>query len=105
MQTHDDYQHRINESARFMERLKQRAEQDKGKSQITAGRDSEEPLFVWTHEEVQVRHMPDDEQGILRISIGGGHTPVPLNYCVIRGDVGQCIELLEKAIAALRAAP
>lgn len=105
MQTHDDYQHRINEAARFMERLKQRAAQDKGKSQITAGHESEIPLARWKHGDVQVTHYPDDEQGILRISIGGGHTPVPLNYCVIRGGVGQCIELLEKAIAALRASP
>lgn len=105
MQTHDDNQHQLESAKRFMDRLKQRAEQNKGKSQITAGRESEEALCVWTHGEVQVRHMPDDEQGILRISIGGGQTPVPLNYCVIRGGVGQCIELLEKAIAALKASP
>lgn len=105
MQTHRDEQHRANLEKAFMDRLKKRAEQDKGRSQITAGTDTEEPLAWWVHGEVHVKHMPDDEQGILRISIGGGHTPVPLNYCVIRGGVGQCIELLEKAIKALRAAP
>ena len=47
----------------------------------------------------------DDEQGILRISIGGCDTAVGLNYCVIRGDLGQCIDLLEKALVALRDAP
>lgn len=100
MQTHEDFQH-----SSFMERLKQRAEQAKGRSKITAGTDDEEPLAKWKHGDIHVKHLPDDEQGILRISIGGGQTPVPLNYCVIRGGVGQCIELLKKAIEALRAAP
>jgi len=50
--------------------------------------------------------MPDDEHGILRISVGGGDsTPVQLNYCTVRGGVGRCINLLEQAIAALRECP
>ncbi len=102
MQTHEDETHRTE----FMRRLTQRADgmvRDK-QSEITAGTEGEEPLAEWKHKGVGVRHMPDDEQGILRISIGGGDTPVPLNYCVFRGSVGPCIDLLEKAIAALKAA-
>ena len=50
--------------------------------------------------------MPDDEHGVLRMSIGGGdNLPVTLNYCVVRGGIGQCIELLEKALKALRECP
>lgn len=105
MQTHEDSQHQPSFMREFMARLKQRAEQDKDRSKITAGSNDEEPLAKWRDGDIHVRHMPDDEQGILRISIGGGNTPVPLNYCVIRGGVGQCIELLEKAIKALKAAP
>lgn len=47
-----------------------------------------------------------DEQGILRISVGGGdHLPVTLNYCTIRGSVGDCIKMLEMALDALRDSP
>lgn len=102
MQTHLDNQH-----SDFIERLKERAaaaEQAKA-SLITGGNEGDEPLAVWDFANVQCKHLPDDEQGILRISIGGGQTPVPLNYCVIRGDLGQCIDLLSRALDALRAAP
>ena len=103
MQTHEDRAHRTE----FLRRLKRRANdmvRDK-QSEITAGKEGEEPLAEWKHAGISVRHMPDDEQGILRISIGGGSTSVPLNYCVFRGGVGSCIDLLEKAVAALKAAP
>ena len=102
MQTHEDLTHR----SVFLEKLHQRAsEMTRNKeSEITAGRDGEEPLAKWKHGGVSVCHMPEDEQGILRISVGGSDV-VPLNYCVIRGDLGRCIDLLEKAIKALRAAP
>jgi hypothetical protein len=103
MQTHRDDSHADD----FMDRLRQRAAKmtrDKA-SEITAGKEGEEPLAAWKAHDVQCKHMPDDEQGILRISVGGGATPLPLNYCVIRGGVGPCIELLEKAIQSLREAP
>lgn len=99
-QTHLD-----SDSGSFLERLKERAKQLEGRSVIAAGKPSEEPLAVWSSCGIEVRHMPDDEQGILRISIGGGHTPIPLNYCTIRGSVGDCIGLLEKALKALRDSP
>ena len=103
MQTHMDNSH----GSEFMKLLRERAnEAVKNKaSEITAGKEGEQPLAVWKSNGVGCRHMPDDEQGILRISIGGCETAVGLNYCVIRGDLGQCIGLLEKALVALRDAP
>ena len=103
MQTHEDGSH----VGEFLRRLKERATQMKQDraSEITGGKDGEKELARWDAEGIQCIHRPEDEQGVLRISVGGGETPVPLNYCVIRGDLGQCIELLEKAARALRAAP
>ena len=69
-QTHEDRTH----GTEFLRRLTQRADdmvRDK-QSENTAGKEGEEPLAEWKHKGVSVRHMPDDEQGILRISIGGG---------------------------------
>lgn len=102
MQSHRDEQH----AARFIERLKKRAEQaQKAKASIITTGD--EPLASWQGSNgVHINHLPDDEQGVLRISIGGGdHLPVTLNYCTIRGDLGQCIKLLEMARLALKEAP
>ena len=114
MQTHEDSDFIQHLRHDFMDRLQQRADQcvkDKS-SEITGGKEGEKPLAVWRHKGMQVTHRPDDEQGILRISIGGivevplhGKLPVHFEYCVIRGSVGQCIDLLERAIAALRQAP
>ena len=103
MQTHDDDQHEfireLQSRAKFMEANRS--------SEITAGKPDEKALAKWNSSNgLQVAHMPDDPQGILRISVGGGdHLPVVVNYCTIRGSVGQCIALLEKAIAALRECP
>ena len=99
MQTHRDDQH-INE---FMDRLRLRAAgmvKDKA-SEITAGKEGEKPLAEWQSNGVGVRHLPPDEQNILRISIGGGNTPANINYCVFRGDHGACVDLLRKALAAM----
>lgn len=104
MQTHEDNDFQD----RFMERLRERSEKAKaeGGGGITAGRTGEPILAEWKQSGVHVRHLPDDEQGILRISLGGTpHSGAPFRYCTIRGSVGQCIKLLEDAIQALRAAP
>jgi len=103
MDTHYDSQH----TRQFIDRLKERAEDARSAkaSMITGGADGEEPLATWEFDGVHCKHLPDDQQGILRISIGGGRMPVPLNYCVIRGDLGKCIDLLERAAKALRDAP
>lgn len=106
MQTHDNESHL---RSRFLEELRNRAEVGKtlGTASITAGAEGEPVLAKWKAKNgMHVVHRPDDPQGILRISIGGGgDTPVPLDYCTIRGGVGKCIELLETAIAALRESP
>lgn len=76
-----------------------------GQSSITGGADGEPIIAQWKAFDVGVRHLPDDEHGILRISIGGGETPLPLNYCVFRGNHQACIELLRKALKALEQGP
>lgn len=101
MQTHEDMSHQNN----FINELRRRAKEsiEKGDGKITAGSSGEKPIAKWEHNGMQVVIRPDDPQGILRISIGGGVEIVPLNYCTIRGDIGKCIALLELAIAALKA--
>lgn len=101
MQTHNDTD--------FMRRLKERAEEmeREGKSQITAGKPDEKPIAKWLWAGIQVMHMPDDEQGITRISIGGGDHigEGKFDYCTIRGSVSSSIRLLEKALVALKEVP
>lgn len=107
MQTHDNSNHGLREQ--FLNELRGKADRmgAKGTSSITAGELNEESICEWKGSNgVHCRRMPDDEHNVLRISIGGGeHLPVTLNYCVVRGGVGQCIELLEKALKALRECP
>lgn len=99
MQTHRDSDFNSN----WLDDLKRKASRMKadGKSTIAGGAEGELPIEQWDSHGVAVRKMPDDEHGILRISIGGGDTPVGVNYCVFRGDHGQCIDLLRRALAAL----
>lgn len=107
MQTHDDTNHGLRD--RFLDQLRNRADaaEKAAASLSAAGGPGEEPLGAWKASNgMHVKHMPDDEQGILRISAGGGENlPVTMNYLVIRGPVGQCIDLLEKALVALRESP
>jgi hypothetical protein len=91
-----------------MDRLEERASDDflAGRSKITGGLKNEEIICEWQARGVHVRQLPDDEQGILRISVGGGNeTPVPLNYLVFRGKHSQCVDLLRKALVALQEGP
>lgn len=101
MQTHRDDNHPTD----FIKRLRERATEDKPHSRITAGADGEPILAQWKSNGVFVRHLPDDEQGILRISVGGSETPVNLNYLTFRGSHGKCVDLLRKALAALEKTP
>lgn len=71
------------------------------KSQITSGA-GEVVLAEWQSNNIAVTQLPADEHGVLRISIGGGNeTPVILNYLRFRGDHGQCVDLLRRALKAL----
>ena len=111
MQTHsdDDFlrEHGKRTREEFLSTLKKRADAAvKSKaSQITAGKEGEEAIEEWQRHGVHVRHLPNDEQGILRISIGGGETPVPLNYLVFRGNHSACVDLLRQALRALQDGP
>lgn len=105
MQSHldDDFRRDM-----FMGRLAERAEEirSQGRSQITGGREGEEPITQWKRRGIHVAQLPDDEQGILRISIGGGSdTPVELNYLTFRGKHSKCVDLLRKALVALQEGP
>lgn len=97
MQTHDDDEHRRSE---FLSQLQARADRmrERGESRITAG---DEPLEQWEYEGIHCRQLPDDAQGILRVSIGGGALGVEMDYCVHRGERSACISLLRRALAAL----
>ena len=103
MQTHDDHDAR-REWLRDLEAKAERMTSTK-QSEITAGKGDERVLAEWNANSIGVRQLPPDEHGILRISIGGGATPIPLNYCVFRGEHGECVDLLRKALAALEAGP
>jgi len=100
METHDDFDAK---RSAFMKHLQARAEQmkEKGMSQIASGAKEERPLSEWKSGRFGVRHMPDDSQGILRISIGGGNTPLPVDYITFRGEKNECIHLLRQALAVL----
>ena len=105
MQSHRDSDF---SSSNWLKSLEEKAARMKaaGQSKITGGDDGEECLAEWQHKRVHVRHMPEDEHGVLRISVGGGtDTPVELNYCVFRGNRGHCIDLLRKALKAMEAGP
>lgn len=107
MQTHmnSDFQDARRE---WMEKLAARADKavEAKASTITGGSDGETVLNQWKRRGVEVRELPADEQGILRISVGGGEdTPVQLNYCVFRGNHAKCVDLLRKALIALQEGP
>jgi hypothetical protein len=90
--------------AKFLEQLAERANRIKAeeRSKIAGGAPGEKPLTEWEAGGIAVRQLPDDEQGILRISIGGGdNLPITVNYCVFRGERGACLALLRRAVAAL----
>lgn len=92
----------------FLDQLQSRSEQIRaaGKSRIAGGDDNEPVLAKWESNDVGVIRLPADEQGILRLSIGGGSSlPVNVNCCVFRGDRTMCINLLRKALAAMESPP
>jgi hypothetical protein len=95
MQTHRDMDANF-----WLDSLKQKAAKMKAakKSEIAG---SDDVIEEWKSNGVGVRKLPDDEHGVLRISIGGGDTPVGVNYCVFRGDHSACVDLLRKALKAL----
>jgi len=97
MLTHQDSDSEVGE---WLRSLQTKAETTKAihGSQITTG---DPPIEEWETKDFTVQQLPDDEHGILRISIGGGDTPLPINYLVFRGDHSKCVDLLRKALKSL----
>ncbi len=73
-------------------------------SEITAGKPGEKPLGEYDFRGMGIRRMPEDEQCILRVSVGAGTMGASqkVRYCVFRGDPGACAHLLEEAAKAIR---
>lgn len=69
-------------------------------NEITAGRDGERVLLERQVGRVLVRQLPDDDLGILRISIGGGEK-LHGYYLVYRGDREAIREALRHALRAI----
>lgn len=99
-QSHDDRTHPTSE---WYKQLEEKADEmtRKRENEITAGRKGENQLAEWTHERLQVTRLPNDDLGVLRISVGG--IPDGTAYCNFRGDPESCLEVLERAAVAMRA--
>ena len=76
----------------LMDKLQRKADAmtELGLNVITRGKETETPLWERSVNDIYVKRMPDDEDGILRISIGGPAAA----YCVIRGDANACLAQL-----------
>ncbi len=92
MRTHHDadYLASLEEKAKRMRKA--------GESEITGGKEGEPELAKWSKAGVDVTKRPDDEHGILRVSVGGNED---MAYCVFRGKRAECIRLLRRALKAL----
>jgi len=99
MQSHQDTPDHENDD--LLRDLVDRAElMTKEKSNvITAGDDDENPIRGWKHKGMSIQQLPDDPQGVLRISVGGN---VGFGYCTFRGSRTACRTLLQQALAGLQ---
>lgn len=97
MQTHDDDSHK----PEFLQILKARADRarEQGDGTIAYGQPDEHPLAEWQDGVMYYRHLPDDPQGISRVSIGGVRGE--FLYCSFRGDPTECGKLLKRALSGL----
>lgn len=100
--SHDDRPDHVKRA--FVARLQERAGEVYAKAGSTIASPSSGEVIEreWQAFGVHCSELPADEQGILRISIGGGpHTPIQLNYCTFRGSHADCVDLLRKALKAM----
>lgn len=108
MESHVNREHFNRASEEFLQSLKQKADKMtlEGKNTIAVGKPEEHPLTEYDSENgVFVRRMPEDEHGIIRVSVGGGdNLPVKGDYCTFRGNAKQAVKLLHKAIQAIEQA-
>jgi hypothetical protein len=97
MQSHKDRPDHADDALlkQLMDRAKELTEAKE--NVITAG-DDEQPLRGWKHRGMSIQQMPDDPQGVLRISVGGN---VGFGYCTFRGPREACRTLLQQALAGL----
>lgn len=107
MQSHVDRDAESVLPPHFWSRLKGRADRAMrgDMSGIAGGLPDESVLAEWRYKTLSIVERPEDEQKIVRISVGGGVPGADISYCVFRGDRTQCAHLLETAAAALRAGP
>lgn len=102
MGSHQDMDH--GERRRIIEELRLKSElmTELGANRTTADGDVLEESEV---DGLRVQKKPDDERGVLRISIGGHPAIERSSYCNFRGDRRACIELLERALYAMKQEP
>lgn len=114
MQTHRDEDHRPPRLSRHelnrstAEAIEERARHmlENGESAITAGEPGERAIAETLKFCTFVRRMPDDPNGVLRVSVGMASaifSDPEARYVVIRGDPAACADLLDRAARALRA--
>ena len=98
MQSHQDRPD--HDRSALMRELFERADQltEEGENKITAGEPDEDVVRKWKRGDMLVNQMPDDPQGVLRISVGGN---VGFGYCTFRGPRKACLSLLSDAVKAL----
>lgn len=89
----------------YFDALKQKAEEMTARKEnlITAGKPGEKELFAQQVGLIFVRRLPDDPLA-LRISIGEARDVEESAYLVFRGDPEWVMELLDRAVSAMRAA-
>jgi len=72
-------------------------------NEITAGAIGEDVLYEGHHKGVFVRRLPDDPNGVVRISLGCAQEEGSA-YLVVRGNPLGISRLLDKAVSAFRKA-
>lgn len=94
----------LGDIAEHMESVRKRAERMtfERANEITAGREGEEILSEKVSADFTIRQMPDDPDGVLRISIGEMPGMPNTAYLVFRGHPRAIEQLLERALARLQ---
>jgi hypothetical protein len=114
MGSHSDDDHKLRKTmTRFIEEIPKESIADKlaslerrgeemtlrRENEITAGKIGEEVLLEVQAKNLLVRRLPDDPDGVLRISLGSlGER----GYLIFRGDPSEIDLLLARAVKALR---
>ena len=106
MQSHDDDSHRMppEQQDEIMRQIQAKAKRmvEEEASKITAGAPNEEAVFESDMDGIHIRQLPNDEHGVLRISLGRHPAIEQSAYLVYRGERNKVLGLLERAVGALR---